>query len=173
MNTAASSGTGTRPDAAGRGDVAAGLPLRAAQPPGQQPCRLRGRSPGFQQDCGLVDVRRVLRGTRAAISRHDTKILQIMSSGGQKPSSCSMISLTGPVPPPAPARSSDAIVSAVDVSSPDSQPTIRRSQAPSSIAVQHARQERQPLLPGQEPARIGFQRPRRHHGAHRPRSSRR
>ena len=39
--------------------------------------------------------------------------------------------------------------------------------------VQHARQERQSLLPGQEPARIGFQRPRRHHGAHRPRSSRR
>ena len=42
------------------GDVAAGLPLRAAQPPGQQPRRLSSRSPGLQQPGGLVDMRRVL-----------------------------------------------------------------------------------------------------------------
>ena len=116
----------------GLGDVAAGLALRAAQPPGQQPCRLRSRSPGFQQDGGLVDVRRVLRGARAAIPRHDMKILQIMSSSRRKPPACPMIPLTGPAPPPAPARSSDATVSAVDVSSPHSHPATRRSQAPSS-----------------------------------------
>jgi hypothetical protein len=87
----------------GLADVAARLPLRAAQPPGQHPGRLSRRDPGFQQPGSLVDMLSVLRGIRAAIPRHDMKILQIMSKGRQKTAARPAIPLTSPAPPASPA----------------------------------------------------------------------
>ena len=172
MNTVPSSGTGTRPDCRGLGDVTAGLPLRAAQPPGQHAGRLSGRDPGFQQAGGLVDVRRVLRGTRAAIPRHDMKILQIMSNGRRKPPGPPRS--RSPDRPAARARAiHDAIVSSVDVSSSVSHLATRRSQAPSSTPSSTPARSADRSSPRHEPARSRLQRPRRHPGAHRPRSTRR
>ena len=87
-----------------QGDVAAGLPLRAAQPPGQRAGRVSAGDPGLQQARGLVDMRRVLRGTRAAIPRHDMKILQIMSGSRRKPAAWTALPLTAPALPGIPGR---------------------------------------------------------------------
>ena len=115
----------------GQGDVTAGLPLRAAQPPGQQPRRLGSRGAGIQQAGGLVDVLRVLRGTRAAIPRHDMKLLQIMSDSRRKPSACPAPAHRG-CPAARDRAIHDATVTSVEVSSSVNHRATRRSQAPIS-----------------------------------------
>ena len=146
----------------GPGDVAAGLPLRAAQPPGQHPGRLSRRDPGFQQAGGRVDMRRVLRGTRAAIPRHDMKILQITSNSRQMPAACPHHARSPARPASRDRAIHDAIVSAVEVSSPASQPATRRSHAPSSTPSSTPARIADRSSSRHEPARSRLQRPRRH-----------
>ena len=131
VNTVASSGTATRPDSAALGHVTAGLPLRAAQPPGQHAGRLSRRNPGLQQAGGSVDMRRVLGGTGTAITRHDMKILQITSNEQADASSLPRSSRSPAAPLPATARSTTRSSARRGVQ-PGQPPATRRSHAPSS-----------------------------------------
>ena len=57
------------------GDITPGLPLRAAQPPGQHPGRLRRRDPGLQQARGVHQLDRVSGAVQQAIM--DTRMVPI------------------------------------------------------------------------------------------------
>ena len=154
------------------GQVTAGLPLRAAQLPGQHPGRLRRRNPCIQQGRGSVDMRRVLGGTRTADPRHDTKLLQITSNSRQMTAACpaSPLTATAPLPPTARSTMRSSPASRYPAPQPPRDPPVPRRPAQRRPARPPGPR---PAPPAPEPARIGLQRPRRHPGAHRPRSTRR
>src|SRR5450755_4596059 len=59
--------------------VAAGLTLRAAEPPGKHPGRLSHRNPRRDQPSGRVDALGVLHATHPATTRHVTNVLPDLS----------------------------------------------------------------------------------------------